>query len=231
MSVALREPSMTDETAAWLHSNGLTLREIGRIAGISGERVRQKINRHGRLPRTWKSREEMAEEFGCSPGAISRACQRLGIKDFRFDEAQQESLRSDFQRTCACGVKFNGGVNRAWCSRECREQALHGRKGHLSTCSRAATEETTTPQGSPRIALEAVNNVTDPGSWISFGEALKLCGLSHMQLSWLWRRGIIRSKASDVFHPVTGRPVRLYSANEMLAIWNATHRLGRPSNR
>ena len=108
--------------------DGLSLREIGKEFGISGERVRQVLKReHGCTTILyWKGTGQAAKLLGCHRRTLCRIItrNRLAISKrggaYRWSAEDIEAVKAILQRYCAvCGLLTR---NPKYCSIDCRKE-------------------------------------------------------------------------------------------------------------
>ncbi len=140
----------SDEELVRLFNEGYSLREIGRMANITGERVRQRIKSHFHSGdrSAGFSKNTIAENIDASPDKVSRAIDRLGIRPKKFggcnlysasDVAMIKGALED-RRCRVCGAPLSG--NRVSLCDECRNESARysypflSPEGRLKWCHR-----------------------------------------------------------------------------------------------
>jgi hypothetical protein len=202
---------------AALRAEGLTLRQIGARVGLSGERVRQLFAQSPPAP--LYTAQEVAATLGCSVGAVLAAAPAAGVPRrqsgrFTFREGDLPALRAAMVRRCTvCGTDITSRARPAQLCRDPECLLQHRRAVRARVRAVAATPDDLLSDYVPDRVIEACRAVTEHGQFIEFGEARRLAGLTHMQLTWLRYRGIYSRRWETAHFP--RRPptvVRLPSA-------------------
>jgi hypothetical protein len=187
-----------DKKIVELRSRGLTLQGIAEQFGLTKERVRQITQLH-QIARRFATVPELMARFGATEHEVTRAIQAAGlhkprrrrsrniiIADAELDGVVRH-LTARIARDCIiCGKSFEvrGRSRKRLCSPEC----FHEHRRRL----RRFTAGQVRPMSEPMRRIHELLSAEPPGTtWISFTEAMRLSGLTKMQLTWLRWRGII----------------------------------------
>jgi hypothetical protein len=175
-----------------MRARGLTLEAIGQQFGLTRERVRRITSRY-EIERQFTTVPELMARFGATEYEVTRAIQAAGLHRpqrpkrkivIAYGDVDEvvRNLNLNGRRVCMiCGGSFEvrGRSRKRLCSPECYKE--HRRRVRKS------------PWGPMSEATRRIHELLageSPGTvWVGFKEAVRLSGLSKMQLVWLrWRR-------------------------------------------
>jgi transcriptional regulator with XRE-family HTH domain len=206
-----KQRNTRDQRIVELRSRGLTLEAIAQQFGVTKERVRQITNGYDVL-RRFTTVPELMARFGATEYEVVNALEAAGLHKPRRRRniiADTEvarvvnHLNARMAKECiVCGQSFKVPTRsrKRLCSPACF--AEHRRRVRKSP--RGPMSETTR-------RIHELLSAEPPGSvWVGFKEAVRLSGMTKMQLVWLRWRGLIACVPSGK-HTRFG-PIMLYSA-------------------
>jgi hypothetical protein len=220
--MTVRQKTSRNKWIAELRSRGLSLEAIGQQYGLTRERVRQIVSQQA-ITRRFTTVSDLMTRFGVERYEVDRAMKVAGLSRkprqgsrYVLSDADVAKIteilgRPEDRRCLICGRSFEGRVHRSrrFCSPECFHQyQRQNRQSGLRNNAMSAT----TRQIQELLAAEP------PGStWLGFLEAVRVSGMTRMQMCWLRYRRLIACKPRKE-KGRSGKPQMLYSARHCEAL-------------
>jgi hypothetical protein len=209
-----------------------TLQEIGKVLGVTGERVSKLIAKiaqtHG--IKVFEPQEQLwtvaqaARELGVSAHAIHGMGTRGDVSFHRrskgstpalINKAGMDVIRQRLSLICTvCGKQFiyklGQGSRKACLDASCLKE-LGRRKGFVQKEPSAESL-----RGWRKDLWEILQNrqILKDEKWVPISEAVLRSGLTKMQIIWLQKRRVVRV-CTDPKKKWRGQPIKLYGASEM----------------
>lgn len=198
-----------------LYAKGSTLKQIGNLYDISEQRVKQLIEKYekinGLTKRIFFTIKHLIETTNTNYHRIKKLTKN---KRFSAEEVNKikQKIKIDFKTCCICNKKIN--YNLKYCSYFClRKKQV---KARLKLFKQKPSLQNT--HNLTNEIFKKLTNISPGKTYVSFRKAVKLSGLTNMQLTWLRKRKIIAVKKTKKIHPVFKTCCHLYSQTQLLAI-------------